>query len=834
MRAEFFLSYRYMTKHKKQSLSVILVTALFISALVATWIYMQSYEATQMNYYAETWGAYYAIVNNADLSDVDNVESLLKEKDSGIAYNYFNVDYSDKVFYVGYIDQTAISLLPIKLKEGKYPENSGEIAIENSTYVALGLKEAVGEKVSIPVIVNGESVVKEYTLVGITENYLSAFRYDAYLRQNALPTLLTADEEAISRTVVVCKTKSACNFFYDYGESCSYNSYAAETLKENFLDYIVNTAGFIFCIIIIVTVFGIIGVYVYTLRDRQKFMSLLRCIGLKRYKGVGLFFIQGGVYWLISATVGGIFGIVWSYAFILIYDIFGKSLIFTLTWEPFILAWLISGITALIVYTVPSIVFFQKAPLALARHKHRRSKHGKNKILPLSELWNKSLKKEYRLQNVFSVVLTALCVFVALFGYYVFTIDSSNDYTYVSGKYEDYQLYLGGGGGSSETFGFNLPRNQGVLHKYLLEIYQLGDVDVLYKSTMNMNSQYILSESGAVHSFFENENNYMSILTANQTSHFAEALKAAGGKDGDVFVKPWVYVLDWDHDVKNLKLVRGSVNESAFVSGDEIIAPDNGFDVGDKLTVMIPVVKDGFSEQNTYEFDYVVKEVTVAATYSGNISEDTSGRNCNIILSAEYLYSIDPTLNYYLVKLKLKDGTSDKRAEEISDYLEGLTMRSQNLRLTDYAMEKRENLRLMREGQVQIGLIVIMFVVIIAASIAVSSYVKLRTNMRSYILMRAIGANGNTISSLIKEDIGRLILNGTIIGTVVGLAMVVFVILESPSKNTSVLFGMFAVLILIAAAVFALIYFTTMLCIKKPVKRIVQANIALSVNSVDF
>lgn len=54
MRAEFFLSYRYMTKHKKQSLSVILVTALFISALAATWIYMQSYLATKVNYFAET------------------------------------------------------------------------------------------------------------------------------------------------------------------------------------------------------------------------------------------------------------------------------------------------------------------------------------------------------------------------------------------------------------------------------------------------------------------------------------------------------------------------------------------------------------------------------------------------------------------------------------------------------------------------------------------------------------------------------------------------------------------------------------------------------------
>lgn len=834
MRAEFFLSYRYMTKHKKQSLSVILVTALFISALVGTWIYMQSYEATQINYFAETWGVYSSIVHNADLSEVDNVDSLLKKYDSGIAQTYFNVDYDDKILCVGYMDEAAINLLPIKLKEGRYPESSGEITIENATYAALGMTAAVGEKILVPVVIDGESVEKEYTLVGITENYLSALQYDEYLRQNTLPTLLTADKEVISRTSVVCKTMSADYFFDDYGENYSSNPYAAETLKEKFLSYIVNTAGFLFCIVILVTVFGIIGVYVYTLRDRQKFMSLLRCIGLKRYKGVGLFFIQGSVSWLISAIIGGVFGIVCSYVFILIYGIFGNALIFTLTWEPFILAWLISGITNLIVYTVPSIVFFRKAPLAMARHKHKRSKHGKNKILPLPELWNKSLKKEYRLQNVFSVVLTALCVIVALLGYYLFTIDADKDYSYVSSKYEDYQLYLGGGGGSSETFGFNLPRNQGVLHKYLLEIYQLGDVDVLYKSTMNMNSQYILCESGATHSFFENENNYMSILTANQTSHFAEALKAAGGDDGDVFVKPWVYVLDWDHDVKNLKLVSGSVDKDAFISGEQIIAPDNGFDVGDKLTVMIPVVKDGFSTQNTYEFDYEVKEVTVAATYSGSISEDTSGRSCNIILSAEYLYSVDPTLNYYLVKLKLKDGTSDKRAKEISGYLENLTMRSQNLRLTDYATEKRENLRLMREGRVQIGLIIIMFVVIIASSIAVSSYVKLRTNMHSYILMRAIGANGKTISALIKEDIGRLILNGTIIGTVIGLALVVFTILESPSVNTSILFGMFVVLILIAAAVFALIYFTTMLCIKKPVKRIVQANIASSVNSVDF
>lgn len=768
------------------------------------------------------------------MSDVDNVDSLLKQHDSGIAYINFKVDYSDKNFCVGYMDKTAIDLLPIELKEGRYPENSGEVVIEKSTYSALKLTAAVGERVSVPVVIDGESVEKEYTLVGITENYLSALQYDELLRTNPLPTLLTADKDVILRTEVVCGTRSACSFFCDYGIDYSHNGYAAETLKKDFLGYIVNTADFLFCIIILVTVFGIIGIYVYTLRDRRKFMSLLRCIGLKRRKGVGLLFIQGSVSWLIASIFGGALGIVWSYAFILIYGIFGNDLIFTLTWEPFILAWLVSGIATLIVYTVPSIVFFKKAPLAMARHKRKRSKHGKNKRLPLPELWNKALKKEYRLQNVFSVVLTALCVIVALLGYYLFTVDAGNDYSYVSGKYEDYQLYIVAGNCSSETFDMLLPRNQGVLHKNLLEIYQLEDVEVLSKSTTYLVSQYVLCKNGAMHPFFENENNAMSILTEEKTSHFAKALKAAGGTDGDIFVKPWTYVLDYEHDVKNIRLLNGALDKDAFISGEQIIAPDNGFEVGDKLVIMIPVVKNDSSESQKYEFDYAVKEATVAATYSGSISSDTSGRNCNIILSAEYLYSVDPTLNYSPVKLKLKNGVSDKRAAQISEYLENLTMRSQNLRLTDYATEKRENLRLMREGRVQIGLIIIMFVVIISVSIAVSSYVKLRTNMHSYILMRSIGANGKTISTLIKEDIGRLVLTGTVIGTVLGLALVVLVILESPSTNISYLFGMFAVLILIAAAVFALIYFATMLCIKRPIKRIAGVNIASAINLVDL
>lgn len=834
MRAELFLSHRYITKHKKQSLSVILVTALFISALVATWIYMQSYEATQINYYAETWGSYHSVVHNANLKDVDNIESLLKEKGSGAAYSYFNVDYDDKVFYVGYIDQTAVNLLPIKLKEGRYPENAEEVTVENSTYVALGLNAAVGESVSVPVIVDGKTVVKEYTLVGITENYLSALWYDEQLRLNPLPTLLTADKNEILKIDIVCGTRSASGFFSNYGNR-TLNPYDAETVKNDVVGYIINIGAFLFGIVIIVTVFGIVGIYVYTLRERRKYMSLLRCIGLKRYKGVSLFFIQGMVYWFISAIIGGVFGIVWSYVFILIYGVFGKSLIFTLTLKPFILAWIVSGITSLIVYTVPSMVFFKKAPLALAKQKHKRSKHGKNKILPLPELWNKSLKKEYGLQNTFSVILTALCVIVAIFGFYVATSEPRNDYNYVKSKYEDYQLYLGGGTNSYENFDVTLPRNQGVLHKNLLEIYQLENVEVLFKTSMYMNSQYVLCKDGDTHSFFENENNYMHTVNGESTSHFAEALNAAGGDDGDVFVKPWTYVLDYEHDVKNLKLLKGSVDKNEFVSGDVIIAPDDGFEVGDKLVIMIPVAKDGSSEQKTYEFDYNVKEVTVAATYSGSIANDTSGRSGNIIFSAEYLYDIDPMLNYSLVKLKLKDGISDKDADQIREYLEGLVMRSQNLKLTDYATEKRENLRLMREGQVQIGLIVIMFVIIISITIAISSYVKLKTNMHSYILMRSIGAKGDTIKSLIKEDIGRLVLNGTVIGTVIGLALVVFSISEGPSTtNTGVLFGMFAELILIVAAVFVLIYFAAMFCIKKQIKHIAEINIASAVNSVDL
>ena len=825
MRAEIFLSHRYIKAHKKQALGVVLVTALFIAAFITAMIYKDSYQATIAADLKKVYGAYSGIIYDADSEKINLNAEKIKNSNSGIVYGANKViSENDKDIYIGYIDSNAMELCSISLKEGRLPESDNEIAIENNTYERLFLTAQVGEKVIISVNENGNAIEKEYTLVGILNDYVSNWqRYDSSKKSELFPPpslLSTKNEDSIKYANVICADSSIKNEFGGTYYSNYFAPNSPETLqRQSLVDKIVFP---ILCFFVVVMVFGISSILIFTLKERRKYLGLLRCIGLKKRKGVGMFLIQGAELFLASAIVGGMLGIALSYIFVLLSGLFGHKVIFTLSFASFLWAWIIAGITIIVTFTISSAVFFRKAPLNTADDKHKRSKAGKSKECTLVKVWSKSLKKEYRLQNFFSVLLSAACIFVAMFGFFFATYLPRVDYYGVDKIAHDYRIYIPSGSSSYDNFNLTLPRNSGVTQQNLNKIYATEDLSVLSAYMTYTSSHFFLLKS-------DDTNQYLSyladvekrVLTNRNNHHLSEALSAVGGKDTDRLVEPYINGMDYQTALKEVSLTAGSIDKEGFVSGKQIIAPDI-FNIGDTFVMLTPIIKN--SDATEIRFEFAVSEVTVGATYPGNY-------NSNIILSAEYITETDPSARYDMIVIKNNKSSDAARTAEIDKMLNNIVSESSHVQIDNTAELKQVYRQTLVNGQIQVVFSVFIFVLVIIVTIALSTYVKIRTNMHSYILMRAIGANKKTIIQLIKEDVSSLLLKGCIIGMVPSFVLAVILHLEYTYVTA---IDVFAIMALIAVVVFALLYSLTMLCIKKPIQHILDVNIVSSINSVEL
>ncbi|NLA04795.1 MAG: FtsX-like permease family protein, partial [Firmicutes bacterium] len=216
-------------------------------------------------------------------------------------------------FSLARFDETALNLFRLKPLEGRLPEKSGEIALEQGALARLRLRAKVGDRITLTLLIPdgnafmAEPVKKNYVLVGILPNRLihhqnryalSVPAYDDY------PAGLLSDEEQIEpggRAVLNCYGRYAGNgdgAFEELSEFCNKHNIVNElgwpgVLETRYRlfagsygsagdDSIVLTSIF-FAIIALVLVgaacLGIINAFTADLDSRKRQIGLLRAVG---------------------------------------------------------------------------------------------------------------------------------------------------------------------------------------------------------------------------------------------------------------------------------------------------------------------------------------------------------------------------------------------------------------------------------------------------------------------------------------------------------------------------------------------------------------------------
>ncbi len=186
-RTIFSLAFEGLKRRRRQTL--IIVSVLTISLLVAVLVisYSGSITATNEAYHYTIYGSWYGSIPSTQDGDYEFLTSQDWLDSLGMSTNYGTVsDYG-----IGTVDEN-LADMGITLLEGRLPENSGEIAVEEALLSALGYGPVVGQKISMNIIfyenATGDTVVSTvgtFTVTGIISNYTNLWSTSMYCTLNS-------------------------------------------------------------------------------------------------------------------------------------------------------------------------------------------------------------------------------------------------------------------------------------------------------------------------------------------------------------------------------------------------------------------------------------------------------------------------------------------------------------------------------------------------------------------------------------------------------------------------------------------------------------------------
>jgi len=156
---------RYLRINKKRTALTLIGIILSVSLISSIGFFFKSMQETEIQNMKNTYGSWHIMYSNADDSLITKIKSnpVVLRSGTYTMGEAVNIDDKLKVREV-YGSDDGLRLLPYKLKDGRFPERTSEVAMEKWFIDRMKKDVSLGDKIEI--------LDKEYTLVGILNNSL--------------------------------------------------------------------------------------------------------------------------------------------------------------------------------------------------------------------------------------------------------------------------------------------------------------------------------------------------------------------------------------------------------------------------------------------------------------------------------------------------------------------------------------------------------------------------------------------------------------------------------------------------------------------------------------
>ncbi len=365
-----------------------------------------------------------------------------------IGYGYTDEEKKDNGTPIAWLDEGAKNLYYVALKEGKYPENKGEIALESDAALRLGLDAKVGEKISLSVLnANGKdfdttATKKTYTIVGIltdkrknlelcgenSDIMPAAFVSDKEEvdigGKEILALFLYPTEKSMNKTMII--SGSATNPFHEFFLPQIYENSGGQGLifrvpphnsNLSLQNSSVLTTTFT-VVLMLASCIGIINAFSTNLQERRKQIGMLRAVGATRRQIINIFGRETFIIALICAPIG----VAISYFGVKLFaTIMGDEYIFIPDFKVLFGSAAISIVCVMLAALIPLFKASKISPMQAIRNVELNRKMSRQKIKPEKEfnvpkLLAKRSIKFYKGKQVGVSIILALTIFISCFG----------------------------------------------------------------------------------------------------------------------------------------------------------------------------------------------------------------------------------------------------------------------------------------------------------------------------------------------------------------------------------------------------------------------------------
>ena len=183
--------------NKRQYVSLVL--GIFLSIFLISTLVLSIWGIYQAHLQKrhDTIGYVDMVILDNENTDIVTDEAVLQTGNyDRLGHAYLTGVVTNKNLYIGYYDPIGAELLNLTAKEGRMPENPGEIALEASALDVLDVQWNIGETMELPITpIDGVEEIRQYTLVGILpERSVHLERID-YNNIGQFPAIITGAQE---------------------------------------------------------------------------------------------------------------------------------------------------------------------------------------------------------------------------------------------------------------------------------------------------------------------------------------------------------------------------------------------------------------------------------------------------------------------------------------------------------------------------------------------------------------------------------------------------------------------------------------------------------------
>ena len=190
-------------KNKTRTIVTIIGVILSTAMITAVTTFISSMQAYILNYTVESEGDWHGVVQNVDSSDYQQLrkdkelKDVVAVKSDGFAYLPESRNEYKPYLHVLEIQEQAFAHLPIRLLEGRLPQNGNEVVISEHIYTNGGVEYKIGDTLTLEL---GQRVFEDGTAILDQAGYSTP--------EEGEPEKLDITKERTFTVVGICKRTS--------------------------------------------------------------------------------------------------------------------------------------------------------------------------------------------------------------------------------------------------------------------------------------------------------------------------------------------------------------------------------------------------------------------------------------------------------------------------------------------------------------------------------------------------------------------------------------------------------------------------------------------------